>query len=150
GDLAYRHGFDALLVRDRDRGPRDPLVRQGRARPAGLGAGAFPDQCARGGLLAARRMAGRIGLRHDAPPLPVVEAGVLRTSYARSTVYVERTLYSVVERGAVMTGAVVQVDGVHKRYGQTHALRGIDLSVAAGTVCGLLGPNGAGKTTVVR
>jgi ABC-2 type transport system ATP-binding protein len=49
-----------------------------------------------------------------------------------------------------MTGAAVQVDGVHKRYGQTHALRGIDLSVAAGTVCGLLGPNGAGKTTVVR
>jgi ABC-2 type transport system ATP-binding protein len=49
-----------------------------------------------------------------------------------------------------MTDPAVQADGLHKRYGQTHALRGIDLTVAAGTVCGLLGPNGAGKTTVVR
>ncbi|GGQ64978.1 daunorubicin resistance protein DrrA family ABC transporter ATP-binding protein [Streptomyces flaveolus] len=30
------------------------------------------------------------------------------------------------------------------------ALRGLDLAVAEGTVCGLLGPNGAGKTTAVR
>jgi ABC-2 type transport system ATP-binding protein len=49
-----------------------------------------------------------------------------------------------------MAGPAVEVSGVHKRYGQTHALRGIDLTVAPGTVCGLLGPNGAGKTTVVR
>ena len=44
----------------------------------------------------------------------------------------------------------VRVDGVHKRYGQTRALHGVDLTVAAGSVCGLLGPNGAGKTTLVR
>jgi ABC-2 type transport system ATP-binding protein len=31
-----------------------------------------------------------------------------------------------------------------------HALRGLDLAVAEGTVCGILGPNGAGKTTAVR
>ncbi|GAA3053800.1 daunorubicin resistance protein DrrA family ABC transporter ATP-binding protein [Streptomyces roseofulvus] len=31
-----------------------------------------------------------------------------------------------------------------------HALRGLDLAVPEGTVCGLLGPNGAGKTTAVR
>jgi ABC-2 type transport system ATP-binding protein len=49
-----------------------------------------------------------------------------------------------------MTEAAVQADGLYKRYGQTHALRGIDLTVSVGTVCGLLGPNGAGKTTVVR
>ncbi|GAA2678157.1 daunorubicin resistance protein DrrA family ABC transporter ATP-binding protein [Streptomyces violaceolatus] len=30
------------------------------------------------------------------------------------------------------------------------ALRGLDLAVPEGTVCGLLGPNGAGKTTAVR
>nr|WP_307846721.1 ATP-binding cassette domain-containing protein [Actinospica durhamensis] len=40
--------------------------------------------------------------------------------------------------------------GLHKHYGKTHALRGLDLAVPAGTVCGLLGPNGAGKTTAVR
>jgi ABC-2 type transport system ATP-binding protein len=33
---------------------------------------------------------------------------------------------------------------------EVHALRGLDLAVAQGTVCGLLGPNGAGKTTAVR
>ncbi|GAA2437926.1 daunorubicin resistance protein DrrA family ABC transporter ATP-binding protein [Streptomyces glaucus] len=30
------------------------------------------------------------------------------------------------------------------------ALRGLDLAVAEGTVCGILGPNGAGKSTAVR
>jgi ABC-type branched-subunit amino acid transport system ATPase component len=37
--------------------------------------------------------------------------------------------------------------GVRKRFGDTEALAGFDLSVPAGSVCGLLGPNGAGKTT---
>jgi ABC-2 type transport system ATP-binding protein len=44
----------------------------------------------------------------------------------------------------------VFVEQVHKHYGRTHALSGLDLAVAAGTVFGLLGPNGAGKTTLVR
>ncbi|HET8626630.1 MAG TPA: ATP-binding cassette domain-containing protein [Thermomicrobiales bacterium] len=44
----------------------------------------------------------------------------------------------------------VLAEGLEKRYGQTRALRGVDLAVARGTVCGLLGPNGAGKTTTVR
>lgn len=39
---------------------------------------------------------------------------------------------------------------LEKRFGEVHALRGLDLAVAQGTVCGLLGPNGAGKTTAVR
>jgi ABC-2 type transport system ATP-binding protein len=33
---------------------------------------------------------------------------------------------------------------------QVHALNGVDLSVAPGTIFGLLGPNGAGKTTLVK
>ena len=49
-----------------------------------------------------------------------------------------------------MSTAAVAMTGLHKRYGKTHALRGLDLTVAPGTVCGLLGPNGAGKTTAVR
>jgi ABC-2 type transport system ATP-binding protein len=48
-----------------------------------------------------------------------------------------------------MTNAVV-VEGLVKRFGETTALGGVDLTVAEGTVLGLLGPNGAGKTTVVR
>ncbi|MFI9153435.1 ATP-binding cassette domain-containing protein [Streptomyces sp. NPDC053367] len=41
-------------------------------------------------------------------------------------------------------------EGLEKRFGAVHALRGLDLAVARGTVCGVLGPNGAGKTTAVR
>ncbi|MEV1331436.1 ATP-binding cassette domain-containing protein [Micromonospora costi] len=44
----------------------------------------------------------------------------------------------------------VEAEGLRKRYGDTDALAGLDLSVPAGAVCGLLGPNGAGKTTAVR
>jgi ABC-2 type transport system ATP-binding protein len=43
----------------------------------------------------------------------------------------------------------VRLTGVGKKYGRTHALRGIDLVLEPG-VTGLLGPNGAGKTTLLR
>ena len=48
-----------------------------------------------------------------------------------------------------MTDAIV-VEGLVKRFGDTTALAGVDLTVQEGGVLGLLGPNGAGKTTVVR
>ncbi|WP_330456905.1 ATP-binding cassette domain-containing protein [Streptomyces sp. NBC_00820] len=48
------------------------------------------------------------------------------------------------------TTYAVLSEGLEKRFGAVHALRGLDLAVARGTVCGLLGPNGAGKTTAVR
>ncbi|MFF0093973.1 ATP-binding cassette domain-containing protein [Streptomyces canus] len=41
-------------------------------------------------------------------------------------------------------------EGLEKRFGEVHALRGLDLAVSPGTVCGILGSNGAGKTTAVR
>jgi ABC-2 type transport system ATP-binding protein len=49
-----------------------------------------------------------------------------------------------------MTDPIVFAEGLRKSFGDTHALRGLDLSVPRGTVCGVLGPNGAGKTTAVR
>ncbi|WP_031007623.1 daunorubicin resistance protein DrrA family ABC transporter ATP-binding protein [Streptomyces sp. NRRL F-5727] len=48
------------------------------------------------------------------------------------------------------TTYAVLSEGLEKRYGEVHAVRGLDLAVPEGTVCGLLGPNGAGKTTAVR
>ncbi|MER6525022.1 ATP-binding cassette domain-containing protein [Streptomyces sp. NPDC001508] len=48
------------------------------------------------------------------------------------------------------TAYAVLSEGLERRFGAVHALRGLDLAVAQGTVCGLLGPNGAGKTTAVR
>ncbi|WP_020496655.1 daunorubicin resistance protein DrrA family ABC transporter ATP-binding protein [Sciscionella marina] len=44
----------------------------------------------------------------------------------------------------------IHAEALCKRYGDSYALRGVDLHVPTGTVLGLLGPNGAGKTTVVR
>ncbi|MEU7552701.1 ATP-binding cassette domain-containing protein [Streptomyces sp. NPDC044571] len=48
------------------------------------------------------------------------------------------------------TTYAVLSERLEKRFGEVHALRGLDLAVPEGTVCGLLGPNGAGKTTAVR
>jgi len=50
----------------------------------------------------------------------------------------------------IVGGPIVQVEGLQRRFGPTWALRGIDLAINRGTICGLLGPNGAGKTTAVR
>jgi len=44
----------------------------------------------------------------------------------------------------------VDVEDIHKTYGETTALSGVSISVGTGEVYGLLGPNGAGKTTLVR
>src|SRR5262245_17441007 len=44
----------------------------------------------------------------------------------------------------------ILAEGLEKRFGQTQALRGLDLVAEEGTVLGVLGPNGAGKTTAVR
>lgn len=44
----------------------------------------------------------------------------------------------------------VVVTGVHKRYRDVHALRGVDLSIAGGEFFGLLGRNGAGKSTLIN
>jgi len=44
----------------------------------------------------------------------------------------------------------VEAEGLKKSFGETEALRGVDLAVEPATVLGLLGPNGAGKTTTVR
>ena len=46
--------------------------------------------------------------------------------------------------------AMIEVEGLAKRYGEVRALDGVNVAADAGRVLGLLGPNGAGKTTLVR
>jgi ABC-2 type transport system ATP-binding protein len=45
---------------------------------------------------------------------------------------------------------MIRTENLSKRFGETSAVEGISLDVAAGEVFALLGPNGAGKTTTVR
>jgi ABC-2 type transport system ATP-binding protein len=44
----------------------------------------------------------------------------------------------------------IRVDGLRKSYEKLDVLKGVDFTVAAGSIFALLGSNGAGKTTVVR
>jgi polar amino acid transport system ATP-binding protein len=45
---------------------------------------------------------------------------------------------------------VIWLDGIQKRFGANHVLRGIDLTIAAGEVVTIIGPSGSGKSTLLR
>ncbi len=44
----------------------------------------------------------------------------------------------------------IELAGVTKRFGETAAVRNIDLKIPGGCYCCLLGPSGCGKTTILR
>lgn len=45
---------------------------------------------------------------------------------------------------------LIEIDGLHKRYGRRRILKGVNLAIAEGAAVALLGNNGAGKTTLMR
>jgi len=45
---------------------------------------------------------------------------------------------------------MLKLEGVHKRFGDVHVLRGVDLEVHRGNVVCVLGPSGSGKSTLLR
>jgi len=49
-----------------------------------------------------------------------------------------------------MTGAVIEIDHLTKRFGGMTAVDDLSFRVEPGVVTGFLGPNGAGKTTTLR
>jgi ABC-2 type transport system ATP-binding protein len=49
-----------------------------------------------------------------------------------------------------VSGVVVEVAGVTKRFGRQVAVQDLTLQIGKGQTLGLLGPNGAGKTTTIK
>ena len=45
--------------------------------------------------------------------------------------------------------AVLNINGISKRYGKVQALNNLTLQINQGEVFGILGPNGSGKTTTL-
>ncbi|MFC3073543.1 sugar ABC transporter ATP-binding protein [Shinella pollutisoli] len=54
------------------------------------------------------------------------------------------------EKEASSTPPFLAVRGIRKSYGGAQALKGVSLTLEAGTVHGLVGANGAGKSTLIR
>jgi len=47
------------------------------------------------------------------------------------------------------TGKAIQVQDLHKNFGDVYAVQGVSFDVQAGEIFSLLGPNGAGKSTII-
>lgn len=45
---------------------------------------------------------------------------------------------------------MIEIKNLHKQFGQTEVLKGIDLKIEEGNTVCIIGPSGSGKTTLLR
>jgi len=45
---------------------------------------------------------------------------------------------------------IIHIEGLHKNFGQTAALNGVDIDIFPGEVVVIIGPSGSGKSTLLR
>jgi ABC-type multidrug transport system ATPase subunit/peptidoglycan/LPS O-acetylase OafA/YrhL len=88
------------------------------------------------------------GRRYPRGPLPGNSGGPLRSAHDIEDKGGAPPA-GVPPRSGVGRPTLAILEGVHKRYGKTTALAGLDLEVRAGELLAVLGPNGAGKSTAI-
>jgi len=49
-----------------------------------------------------------------------------------------------------LTAPILEIQGLHKKFGATEVLKGVDLDMASGDVVSIIGSSGSGKTTMLR
>lgn len=54
------------------------------------------------------------------------------------------------KKATVMTTPIIDIKGLHKRFGELHVLRGVDLQVNKGDRIAIVGSSGSGKSTMLR
>jgi polar amino acid transport system ATP-binding protein len=54
------------------------------------------------------------------------------------------------QRASTMATPIIEIKGLHKRFGSLHVLRGVDLEVNKGDRIAIIGSSGSGKSTMLR